>query len=161
VRPLPLLPAAGSCNGCGDCCRAVGLHISTAERERRWRWADWYAQGWDFYDGPDAEARGREYARQLRWQLFELVPITPEEAMRRLPSLPPEEALDPKRSWHWCRNFDPETNQCGVQDDKPWACSGFPWYQLPVMPDLLRAYPNCGYHRDVARAGVHIERGAE
>jgi Fe-S-cluster containining protein len=160
LRPLTLVPAAAACNGCGDCCRAIGLPEGTGAKYSAW--AALWAQGED-WDYPEDHLRA--LVRNWRWYLVELVPMDVQEAYDRLPGLRTAAREDMGyvrgRDWFWCRNFEPETNRCLVHDDKPPACSGFPWYDRAPSSGMLVPYPRCGYYADVVRTGANIELGSE
>lgn len=139
------------CGRCGDCCRVVGLD-STQDHVRQ-RVAKRTARG------------GPGISRQERWVLDELAVISYEEALQRLPGLALQEQEAPGtvtgRELYRCKNFDETTDLCMVPDDKPPACSGFPWYgqEIPGAPHSMIAYPRCTFRADLWPADQEWLRG--
>lgn len=130
------------CNRCGDCCEAIGLPLSHADA---------------------AAITGN--SRMDRWARDELEPLVGDAIYARLVPLAQAERDHPgyvtARWWYTCKNFDREARTCGVHDDKPNACRGFPWYDGEPHHMKLAAYPRCSFWADVEAAELHLEKGAE
>jgi Fe-S-cluster containining protein len=130
------------CNGCGDCCEVVMLRVRPEDREQ-------------------SNSVDRE------WLVNDLVPITWDEAWKRLPALKAiwEDGERPEqlayRQPYTCNNFDREQRTCAIHERKPACCSGFPWYNREPWFGALDPYPRCAFHADVEQRELHIERGAE
>lgn len=109
------------CNRCGECCTVIRCDISIEEMQER------NSEGWEFMS---------THWREVSY--LEASAIN----HRRV-------GMEPSPNYYYvCDQYDGH-GSCLCQEEKPWACSGFPWYgNEPIMESLL-PWPSCSFRADI------------
>jgi len=127
-----------TCNGCGGCCVVLTLGYPQSEV---------------------ASGVVRPEARERRFILEELVPISARQAFDRAPwlhgtrSMPshPRTGFSPLRFYYRCTNYDEETRRCMDWENRPAMCRSFPT-EVPTWPsDNFDLPPACSFNADIGR----------
>jgi Fe-S-cluster containining protein len=121
-------PLAGSCNGCGACCRVLVLTESPEDVRQM-------AALTRVLGIPSDHQFAAEHWR----------PLARDEAMRRNPFYTAR--LAPDAHLYTCDRLG-DDGRCTAYEERPLVCRGYPWYADPPreipLPD-----PDCGYKIDL------------
>ncbi len=131
----------GGCTGCGACCRAIvigGVAPGTV--------AEWKERKY----GGDKGFIAENWTEIDREQAFKINPYLKLWAGFHWPG---------PRSFFTCQHFQADTNRCGVYENRPEVCRGYPHYAMPghrtrLAPDDPLYAEDCGYSIDRERLRV-------
>lgn len=131
-----------TCNGCGCCCDPVTLPYNQQELRL----------GQTPYDVTEDERR---------WVLDDLVPMSRRVAKTKAPWYFGQAVMganpgEDMAFFYSCRNFDAETRQCRIYDDRPFACRHYPWYGGDPQPGAALPHP-CSFREDIGQTVVPLE----
>ncbi len=133
------------CNGCGSCCDPV--------------WLPYTQETAKFLGGMPDDNR--------RWILEDLTPMSKTQAKLREPELVRQ--IQKIRSlaksaggniavyYYSCKNFDTETRQCLIYDNRPTVCRRYPWLTGKPIPGTPLP-PACSFRADIGLPVVEISR---
>jgi len=93
-----------------------------------------------------------------QWADRYLTAMPVKEALAKAPYLRGRQMADadgtPVQPFYFrCSALDPVTRQCGIYDDRPRTCRGYPWYGREPRPD--GALPlDCSFRADLIQIGA-------
>jgi Fe-S-cluster containining protein len=117
------------------CCKAIVLHISPEQIK-------------EFYEKEkDLEGISDIVFIYNFWK-----PISLREALSINPHLHTWVSIGeyPESSYFYkCLMFDPDTNLCKVNDNKPDVCKNYPWYRNGPRKPFKFYSLDCGFYKDI------------
>jgi len=111
------------CAQCGSCCEAIVVD----KPKSNWAYGD----------------PSRGFVNK-HWH-----PISRAEVLKRNPNIPEEELKG--MSTYECDKYNKETHQCMAGWEKPYVCTGFPWYTGQPEAQRIRWWPKCSYWHDLPK----------
>lgn len=153
------------CNSCGRCCNPVVFSFQQIDIATQ-------------FPDPDASPYEALHPRNRDWIVNDLTPIPRKigKAMvadhmagfstyytmdKRTGRIVPGSEVKQLSYFYECKHYDKETGDCGIYDNRPGLCEGFPWYGIPLTDSFNQNKslpPECSYNADIGKPVNFIGR---